>query len=798
MNIFADIIREYEILHITEAALDANLERMARDALKSIPQGQTVPLGQVIGNPAQSAGTITFTKKGKYYVNGAGGKLNNVNILDSGGRVLNGAGWNQFVNYFSEEGETSSPVGDVNARVMGGETIALEGATDRTVEIFKNLETKKDDICSKLKTLKGKIAGESCKKIITHFLGKSPQSFERQLYNTNTIKVAITDDEVQSVEASKEPVSPELVEGVAETFNDFMSTLTKDEISPIDADNIKNMVVVTQEGYVAFKAKGDSDQGIIFSDNTKFLKGLLDGFFPDTKFDDFEFIKAHDSMSGFRSTNLEELYEPLSMLELCRKFPHVDGICEEARLRLRKFAAYQKHIIEAHASWVNAFQMGEAGVSVEDAELLNELTVYFGEDSKNIVIGLLNRARDSIRIRNPDLIVRVGGDTGVGKSTDVLEIWGNREEAIKGISRSGILNPKPKPMVAALAFNDKPEMLSAALKAGVISSDKDTVWVNEVGLKNYTSAKGYKFGENSMTRVNNVLKGLATGEWESNDAMDSARIESFMNSYLQDLGQLDTKSWWEDSAKYHDKLMNISRSIRTLPLEAKVIDNNGDETFTKPLEDIKTNLVNALKDNYTYKERQDLNSIVGKTLRDLEDLDPNKPSYADQVKHKLVRYMTNVKRHNDLKKERNQGVVGPATKNTISEIIAIAGSDNPEFMGDAANLVKGEVHIVNHNDMLKTAIRGMLDGSWDVSFTDKNIFLSQGENRINVLRLRKGKDIYTHVVANDAYLRNSSLQSNSVISEALTEVYKIFNNILQKNNNYLIKEDHQEYECCTN
>lgn len=651
--------------------------------------------------------------------------------------------WNQFVSFFEDGAGGAAPTGeggdvvDPNMVIEGPGSAFATGlhANHGLEELALKMDKKGKEIW---RTLEEMIDPEemqarfgSLAQFQNFFTGRSPQSLERKL---SSAKGMIVDNGL----LKDAVVDTSLIRATTESIVEFMDLLGNKDKSELDASTLSQFVFIDPEKkYISFRSMSEPDKGLMVADGTGFLRDLFTSLSPDSDFASYPINPGKGDDPAFRGTNMEHILEGISMLFACKKYQIAD-LCKEGRAQLENFKHEQAKMMEVHGNWSSQFLSGEIALRAEDKNVLDEITQIYGEGFTDIAKALVTASHDSMAIRQPDFIVQVGTEVGIGKKADTMEIWkadedGECSNSKAGMARQGLQNFKPTRMVADLAFATNPNMLKAAKSSGMISGGGDEVCVAQVSIKNYLSfsKKNPKLGENSASRSGDYFMGMDTDIWSSKDSTDSMRLRQFGNKIVDRLGVSDTKKWWGDVNKYQQEIRGIADQVESLDTNLIAIDQAGDEGVkANSLQSTIDSVVKKLKENNTLDSQFNLNGDVGKALAALRDVDLNDitaPDHASKViaaKRALGNFLINSKRAKDLDRERKTGRKGGATKHMISEMWTLGGADNDSLLFDSRGLLDGETHSSYQNDYLYEALEGAWSGKWDVTTAGSTLSVS--------------------------------------------------------------------------
>jgi len=561
------------------------------------------------------------------------------------------------------------------------------------------------------------------------FGGAKSQGLESKIANA----IGITFDEtgLVSLLGDEDPLVRQTVIDTVKSLERAFDLLEKEEPLTVgEKAELKNLLFLAKDK-IAIRAEGqDTNKGLTVGDGKGVLGLVMRAMTPE----DFvfnEYKKGTDD-SAFRGLNLEEVLIPLSLHANCKRkkeagFDNDDEItsdyCDQAINAWGEFKDQLEKMMKVHEKWLPHFRNGELATLSTDDEMFDQLSQFLGPKFEGLMKGLLSVSNDSIGIRQPDFIVRVGEKTGIALKDDTNEIWledknGGCSKAEEGMKRQGLEGFEATRMDAREAFKSSPSQFSIAQKMQPSLSEKgSTVCVAGVSIKNYLSLakKNPKFGENFLGRIGRLFDCIGSGECDPKDKNDRKMLTKFLTKLPEQMGQ-DPATFYKEVTGYESKNRAISESVDGLSFNHDAIDpETGKITNTNSVETSVKAIIDGIKKNNKLEDTLDTDTLVGATVTKLQELDLKDPKNMDKAKQAIMSHLVNAKRAKDLEQEQSKGIVGPATKHMLASAWAIGASNNDYALFDTRGLTEGTTHTAYQNDYLKEMIAGVKSGKWGIS-----------------------------------------------------------------------------------
>ena len=499
----------------------------------------------------------------------------------------------------------------------------------------------------------------------------------------------------------------------------------EDPLTVGEKAELKNLLFLSKDK-IAIRAEGqDTNKGLTVGDGKGVLGLVMRAMTPE----DFVFNKYKKGTddSAFRGLNLEAVLPALNSHAHCERRRNLnindaitDSRCREAKEAWGEFRDELEKMSKVHGTWLPHFRNGDLATMSTDEEMFDQISQFLGPDFEPLMRGLISVSNDSIAIRQPDFIVRVGEKTGIALKDDTNEIWledkdGGCSKAEEGMKRQGLKGFKATKMKAAEAFKSSPAQFEIAKQ---MQPNLSTVCVAGVSIKNYLSLakKNPKFGENFLGRIGRLFKCIGGGSCDEKDRKDRKMLSKFLTKLPKQMKE-DPAKFYEEVNGYESQNEEISTAVDGLsfnhdaidPETGKVINTNSVETSVKAM-------IDKLKENNTLDKQLDTDTLAGATIMKLKELDLKDPKNMDKAKQAVMSHLVNAKRAKDLEEEQKEPMeVGPATKHMLASAWAIGASNNDYALFDTRGLMEGTTHTAYQNDYLKEMIAGVKSGKWGIS-----------------------------------------------------------------------------------
>ena len=446
---------------------------------------------------------------------------------------------------------------------------------------------------------------------------------------------------------------------------------------------------------------------------------------------------------------------------------------------------------EQRESWIDKSQ--GAVVSEEEQAELEAISEIVGDKEKTMrfMTAILTMAATTSKLRDPLVTVQVAEQVGGGDKQDVLECWGSREEALKGLrkseeyevdgeTRSRVTEEDIAEAPASEVFKNNPELLDKYIKAGVIKSKDQMLYTSEVSLKTLLRLSSAKQGETTGQQASNtIIDGLnARGE-------PDARAENF-NRKIPPKDQASIRQV-QRGVKRVAKLVGELSSKVNVRTENGVITQNSLNSYAETLVDhiVKNSTFDEVKDNVDLAELQEY----------IESMKSNDPKMTDKkfeakVKDKIFK-MTAFSR---IEKMAAQG--GDSERKAALHALAlfnVAGGsarDNTVFQVDALDEMAS--YVSTQNGEMQSALDSIKsgDGRWKFQPSKGSLTFSYADdpNRTISVTYKDGKWIAYRSATSikNASNRNKAIgqeedrQDSSTIWNALSTLQEALGIIKEK------------------
>ena len=560
------------------------------------------------------------------------------------------------------------------------------------------------------------------------FGGAKSQGLESKILNA--IGVAFDETGLISLVGDEDPLVRQTVLDTVKSLERAFDLLEKeDPLTVGEKAELKNLLFLSKDK-IAIRAEGqDTNKGLTVGDGKGVLGLVMRAMTPE----DFVFNKYKKGTddSAFRGLNLEAVLPALNSHAHCerrRKLNINDAItdsrCKEAKEAWGEFREELEKMSKVHGKWLPHFRNGDLATMSTDEEMFDQISQFLGPDFEPLMRGLISVSNDSIAIRQPDFIVRVGEKTGIALKDDVNEIWledenGGCSKAEEGMKRQGLEGFQATKMDAAEAFKSSPAQFEIAKQMqSNLSKEGAKVCVAGVSIKNYLSLakKNPKFGENFLGRIGRLFKCIGGGSCDEKDRKDRKMLSKFLTKLPKQMKE-DPAKFYEEVNGYESQNEEISTAVDGLsfnhdaidPETGKVINTNSVETSVKAM-------IDNLKKANVLDTQLNTDTLAGATIMKLEDLDLKDPKNMDKAKQAVMSHLVNAKRAKDLEEEQKEPMeVGPATKHMLASAWAIGASNNDYALFDTRGLMEGTTHTAYQNDYLKEMMAGVKSGKWGIS-----------------------------------------------------------------------------------
>lgn len=561
--------------------------------------------------------------------------------------------------------------------------------------------------------------GKSPKELGNYVYGERPQSLERQIANSTELFIL---DENGVAKPSNAPLSKELVKDTVRNLRNFIRLSSKQNLTDSEKVELGAMIGFSPAGQVIIFRHGSREEGLVFRDKSNFLKSysrsLREKFNID--FRSFDLKKHSNADNAIKGTSLENLMPAMLAVEnfVRTKNPAFANLAKEL---IAEIQAELPMLMELHGRWAKEYEEDLRAISLEESDLAEAVSTFFGDKSLKTMAAILKISKNSIKIRQPDFIVPVGKDIGIGNSTDVLEVWsadldGSFTRATQGLLRQGYTmeeiqsTGKLEVVDAKVAFAGNPELLAKVAKSGLI---KGKVAIHRVSLKNYDKLSDAKLGENYSHRLSAFFSKKFERPTEVKMFETTKAVLGFSDMDMVEV------------SKYQTKIDSLESNVREIPVDASVRTSTNKFVNANPLQDMCKHIVDDLREKSEYKDLIGDNE-ASKLVRLLEKTTIKGSEEApERIKEALYRYLSNKKLLDDISKNKPE-----AKKYFAAKLFALGGSLNNGQTADFRSLEEGKAFVFDQNKVVSDALRSFLagDGAWAVQSTGNNVKLVNSLN----------------------------------------------------------------------
>lgn len=700
------------------------------------------------------------------------GPFGSANFVDKQGIASNRLGdlWAEFVNHFSS-GETKTTKGEVTP------TTPLQAAGLATRRVLASLSryTENAKNAAKMLSPTEQLPFEAN----TYVNGNSSQSLERKMATAKGV-VLEKDGPIAS------EIDAELVEGAMGSAR-WVSDLAMGKIeSPCSnvSDHVK------QSGTkLVFLHENDSSRGIAITPSRldlAFVDRIKKQCGPIEEITKRDVGTATGPINSHRGGTIEELDSLIGMSRameakkesLGEKFTKFGDFQKE---RLRKIFGKNIALSKAAFSW--ALQSQNEGVELQahlharhilEAGTDEQGNHYFGTpQGVRTILSKVGRLGKKIRGLVPaDIKLKVGKETGGGKKADIAMgfVGPDGEKRAKKVAKKlGVdVNPKTWEELSV----DDPEIAeqykdlfdiksfgsdedgNPIMKDG---SNYDPVWVIGNSMKAYLSFDWYKSGEqNGIEKFHNNILG-------------NGIPEEFFEKIKEEIGfGKNGVPSLEKVQKYAGKLSKIDKMLDTLvPFDDSSYVEKGKVKSVNP-QDALSMLKNKLVNNSSYetmKESELLKIISEGDPPKLLDLSDQKT--RTRVKEQLSRLLISAQIHTDLNAGGEREKVARASQ--AFNIWNIAGASEEEI-ADLREVETNTGYVIRHNDPVREAAKGILDGSWNAKQANyTQTWVGPDNKQVSVSRSRTQGDAGNAITRTEVKFSRECIEANDISEKPSAE-----------------------------
>lgn len=742
MDPFTELLQSFSKLKKRQLRLlkeDSNPESEAQQALS---QAQTQNPPPVLAKPF-----ITSTSKGTQVAiyqkkdgSWKGSIYSNGKVLGGRNEVFIDQEWPRFVMFFTGESTGNSPKQNQGAAAgqnIASSEFALENPEDAMAaqESFQNIAFILPEVYSGLdkkfvQGLWGTFAAFG-----TYVFGRAPQSLEAHTLN---IKTRIVYDEATKQYLSLvTPPDPQNVKDVAKNLEFLFNSFSKDNLSEDDKVKLRKMFSINSNGHVS-TFNDDDNSGLVFSDNTGFLKNLLmageEKYL--LKFRRLD-VKKEISLgidNHIRGVALEEILPVLVMQRKLQEFAAL-GIPNQAltqgiQVSMGLIKEKLLKLLQNYESWIQAHD--QSALEPEDVKVINAVGTLLGNNGSKLIGAIVAASKDAVSIRQPDFVVTRGREVGEGRRQDTFEIFGDFNRAKIALTKMGysdqeiMMDGMIKTVRVEEAFTGREDQLAMALGAGIFKKGQ-IVFYTPVSLKNYLSLDRALFGNAVAKSTSDFIKGVT---------LDPLNL--FLNKYKEIAGPSFDHP---NTIKYNDGMDAIWDKVAKVPINVKARSGRGNLVEAEPFKEFVKNTLDIITANSTFEETNDIEQednprakltvMIRKYLESKEDDE----LLASKIKAYAGQYAKNSKLISDLKKG------DPMAKQYLTmKLFNAGGSVDDGMICDYRGLASLENYNFKQNDVVKEVINSVLndDKMWVMKAKNNSfIFYSALNPNIRVTMMDK-------------------------------------------------------------
>ena len=605
MNTYLDqLLEAYETLYEQAEELDPQAEQAAMDAAKKASKYK-------MNNPYNPIEKLYVfaTSVGKINFSSSPSAAYNKTALEVGGRK--GKFWPEFVSKFGGKQAEVDPAKVRTEFDAGSKIMNTPFGDEESIQTFKKMAAVAPQIFKKLTEVLSKLGRNTDQqyikndKVLRNYLaGAREASLESQI--ASTVSFNLKEGKAITTEHTKDNIPDvNMAKGVIRNLGFFIDKVTEEDLADDAKKELLMKVARGSDGTFTVFSEGSDTEGLVFKDGTKFLDSLAlvaeDKHGISFRSIDIDKIQNDKVDTVFRSLSFEKILPMTVAVKQCidakiRKDPLVDSICQSSENMARDYKGKIAKLVNVHRGWVAGYHRGERAVTSEDKQVVDAIAELVGdtEEFRQTMTAILSMSKDVVNTRYPDFVANAGGGSNtIGESTDNLEIWVDKEAAIKGLMSQGFSRQDSERKLvtapASVAFKDDKDSYKYALSTRRISKNTE-VYIHSLDLKNYMSyeGKGAKVGELQGTTIDKFYSG----------SRETPVYKSIREVTKTNLAMSDNE--WDSAHSYHKTISNIDKKVRSLPFEQVTKSPDGSDVETTPLKDTVSNLLDVVKRNSTY------------------------------------------------------------------------------------------------------------------------------------------------------------------------------------------------------
>lgn len=633
--------------------------------------------------------------------------------------------FDRFVGYFSEGDQTQqqgNPQQDpmqqgmdpMGMPMLTPEQMEVEEAfnemflgADATLNGIINPQYRKGKLWDNLDTFREYLAGQNLFSVKAQLQG-TKVTVQKDPLTGNYMMVPV-------------PPNDSTLIDVTNSIKDLTNVLKKDNATQDEKTRLERNFRINSDGTVSVLTD-TLESGLVFRDVNGFLSNVVGAAFQ--KFGIKRKIidvgkKSKERLNNSIKTVFEDV---LPVFALAQKKASMEAIGHPAAKKIDRaiktaFAVVKdklKKLAQTHQEWTSIFEM--SAQEPQEVEVMNVIRSFLGEQGAGLMKSIFRLSKDSVAVRNPDLIVATGRNTGDGVRHDVAELYGNFEAAKIALVNMGYSEEEiaSRGMVKADTIENilanNPERYNEYKALGLITPGSQMFSLN-VSLKNYANVDGITFGESLAGSNSAFIQG------QSNDG------GKFFQSF-QKLTGLTPQA--HQGAKDYDNYLNkMETDVGEIPAKALVRKGAGTSlNRSLPLKRFAESLAKTLRSNYSHQELagdnevSDIKAIVHKYINQKDRKDS---LTEDKLRQYASTFLKNKKLQSDLRKGK------PEAKNyLLMKLYNTAGSVDEGMTIDCRELNTGRSFNLIQSEVVNEVIQSINseDGEWTYTVNGNSITFS--------------------------------------------------------------------------
>lgn len=685
--------------------------------------------------------------------------------------------FNTFVGYFKVDGVDQDPQTGFQ-KAAPGATIGESPFAEQDPE----LATAAQEAFQSMALMTGNVFKGLDKKFIdgkqwatapmfaTYVFGKTPQALESQLLylKTKIVKDEVNKDYITTVQ----PPDPKTVKDVAKSLEFLFKTATKDGELTLDEKNrVLSTFAVTDNGQVSVFTN-DDDSGYVFKDDNGFFKNLLAATQHKHNFKIREINTKRKVSKGIdnqiRVVALEEILPVFSlqrrMQELAMAGMNTKPLAKLASDLLLNVKAKLAKLSLNYETWIKAHQ--QSALPPEDVEIINEVGALVGPDGNKIITAMMNVSKQSLAVRQPDLIITKGREAGEGRRQDTFEIFTDFNKAKMALAKTGYDDEsiQMKGLIKQATIEEvlagREDMYKASIKSGLFQKGQK-VFYTPISLKNYISLDKAVFGTSTQTSINDFLSG------------NTKDPENLFQKKFQEITALTPESQ-KNLQKYNQDIRGIWDKIDSVPKIAKVKNGRGSLISSKPFREFIQSALDIIQKNSTFEELYDThsednpkNKITTIIKKYLDDKDTDDGELQDKIKAYVAQYTKNAKLISDL-----QAGDLNAKYYLAAKLFNTGGSFDDGLVCDYRGLGTKENYSFLQNDVVREVLQSFManDGKWTLQAKGNSFSFVNALNpnmKVTMLDKVEGRD---SIDGGSKFSSKTSLEVNRDVLKAYNKL----------------------------